>query len=132
MNVGGYTFTLDGMRDVQGPNYSATQGRFTVTHAGRPVGVMLPEKRLYPVQGMPITAAAIRTNGFFDLYATIGDKTGDGGLITRIYFNPLVPWIFGGAVIMFLGGLVSLTDRRYRVGAPSRKAAARGAAPIRA
>jgi len=130
VNVGGYTFTLDGMRDIQGPNYSATQGRFTVTHEGRPVGVMLPEKRLYPVQGMPITAAAIRTNGFFDLYATIGDKTDDGGLITRIYFNPLVPWIFGGAVIMFLGGLVSLTDRRYRVGAPSRKAVARGAAPI--
>ena len=132
VDVGGYTFTLDRMSDIQGPNYTATQGHFTVTHEGKPVGTMLPEKRLYPVQGMPITAAAIRTNGFFDLYATIGDKTDDGGLITRIYFNPLVPWIFGGAVIMFLGGLVSLTDRRYRVGAPSRKAVVRAAAAIRA
>ncbi len=129
VDVGGYTFTLDGMSEVQGPNYSANRGHFTVTRGGQPVGVMLPEKRLYPVQGMPITAAAIRTNGFFDLYATIGDKTADGGLITRIYFNPLVPWIFGGAVIMFLGGLVSLTDRRYRVGAPARKMLTHAEAP---
>jgi cytochrome c-type biogenesis protein CcmF len=128
IDVAGYTFTFDGVTETEGPNYSADQGRMTVTHDGREVAVMLPEKRLYPVQGMPITAAAIRTNGFYDLYATLGDKAGEDGWTTRIYYNPLVPWIFGGAVIMFLGGLVSLTDRRYRVGAPARKQAATGAA----
>jgi cytochrome c-type biogenesis protein CcmF len=122
--VAGYTFTLDGVTQTQGPNYTADQARMTVTRRGEPVAVMLPEKRLYPVTGMPITSAAIRTNGFYDLYATLGDQNEDGAWTTRIYYNPLVPWIFGGAAFMFAGGLVSLADRRFRVGAPARRSAA--------
>jgi cytochrome c-type biogenesis protein CcmF len=128
IDVAGYTFTLIGVTETQGPNYTADRGELTVAKDGERIAVMHPEKRLYPVQGMPITAAAIRTNGFYDLYATLGDKTGDGGWTTRLYYNPLVPWIFGGCVVMFLGGLVSLTDRRFRIGAPARKSALSGAA----
>jgi cytochrome c-type biogenesis protein CcmF len=128
IDVAGYTFTLIGVTETQGPNYTADRGELTVAKGSERIAVMHPEKRLYPVQGMPITAAAIRTNGLYDLYVTLGDKTGDGGWTTRLYYNPLVPWIFGGCVVMFLGGLVSLTDRRFRIGAPARKSALSGAA----
>ncbi len=128
--LAGYAITLDDVTQVQGPNYTADRAKLTVTKDGAPVAVMEPEKRLYTVQGMPITDAAIRTNGLFDLYATLGDPTEDGGWVTRLYFNPLVPWLFGGVVVMFAGGLVSLSDRRYRVGAPAKpRAAATGKAP---
>jgi cytochrome c-type biogenesis protein CcmF len=121
LDIAGYTFVFDGVTEAPGPNYSADRGQFTVLKNGKLAAIMLPEKRLYPVQGMPITSAAIRTNGLYDLYATLGDKTEDGGWVTRIFLNPLVPWIFGGGGIMFFGGLVSLSDRRYRIGAPERR-----------
>jgi cytochrome c-type biogenesis protein CcmF len=83
---------------------------------------MTPENRFYPVQGTETTEAAIRTTFFADLYAVIGDPVeGDpGAFAVRLYHNPLVPWIWTGALLMVAGGLVSLTDRRHRVGAPSR------------
>jgi len=120
VSVAGYTITFEGVIETKGPNYTADRGRFTVAKNGAVVAAMEPEKRLYTVQQTVITDAAIRTNGFFDLYVTLGDQADNGGWVTRIFFNPLAPWIFGGAAIMFFGGLVSLTDRRYRVGAPSR------------
>ena len=72
------------------------------------------------MQGTDTTEAAIRTTWIADIYVAIGDPAPAGGIAVRIYHNPLVPWIWLGAVIMVAGGLVSLSDRRHRVGAPSR------------
>ena len=80
---------------------------------------MTPEKRLYPVANMPTTEAAIHTRWLADLYAVIGDKEERGeGWTVRIYYEPLVPFLWLGSLVMMLGGIVSLSDRRLRVGAP--------------
>ncbi len=111
------------MRELRGPNYFSEVGRFTVTRQAEPVAELTPEKRFYPVQQMPTTEAAIHTTGVSDLYAVIGDSDGQGGWTVRIYHEPLVPWLWGGALLMVLGGCVSLSDRRLRVGAPRRRTA---------
>jgi cytochrome c-type biogenesis protein CcmF len=127
IDVAGYAFRFEGAQPVEGPNYSAQRGRFTVTRDGREIAVMQPEKRFYPVQRMPTTDAAIHTNGLADLYAVIQEPSGDAGAwVVHLYHNPLVPWIWFGAIIMALGGIVSLTDRRFRIGAPVRRPAAAG------
>jgi cytochrome c-type biogenesis protein CcmF len=135
--IAGYTLTFKGVAALDGPNYSADRGTFDVAYSGRHVTLLYPEKRRYPVGGQTTTEAAIHTTGFADLYVVIGeaDQPGVSGPInqpraagsvgantawaTRIYYNPLVPWIWFGAVVMALGGLVSLSDRRHRVGAPA-------------
>ena len=124
VTVGGYDFAFEGVTSVPGPNYSAERGHFIVTEDGRPVAELWPEKRFYPVQRQPTTEAAIHTTWLADLYVVVGDADGKGGWSTRIYHNPLVPWIWVGAIIMAFGGGVSLTDRRHRVGAPTRRRAA--------
>ncbi|MTJ79589.1 MAG: heme lyase CcmF/NrfE family subunit [Telmatospirillum sp.] len=133
VSLHGYDLRLEGTEDnLQGPNYSILRAHFSVTSGGRPVADLYPEKRMYRQPPRPTTDAAIRTNLLGDLYAVIGDPDGTGGFVTRLYFNPLVPWIFIGAIIMVVGGLVSLTDRRYRVGAPLRTARAMAAQKGRA
>ena len=128
VDVGGYVFTFDGAREVRGPNYAATQGTFRVDSGGRDI-VLTPEKRFYDVQGRT-TEAAIHPTFLGDLYAVLGDPRGeDGGFVTRLYFNPLVPWMWAGSFIMVLGGFVSLSDRRHRVGAPGRQKAGARATP---
>jgi cytochrome c-type biogenesis protein CcmF len=121
VEVAGYAFTFEGVRQVEGPNYTAERGRFTVRRGGDEVATLLPEKRVYTVREQTTTEAAIHTTGFHDLYAVIGDEAEGGGWVTRFYHHPLVPWIWGGAVIMVLGGAISLSDRRYRVGASARR-----------
>ena len=128
VDVGGYVFTFDGAREVRGPNYAATQGTFRVDSGGSDI-VLTPEKRFYDVQGRT-TEAAIHPTFLGDLYAVLGDPRGeDGGFVTRLYFNPLVPWMWAGSFIMVLGGFVSLSDRRHRVGAPGRQKAGARATP---
>jgi cytochrome c-type biogenesis protein CcmF len=122
VTVHGYQLTLDGTEaNIRGPNYTALRATFTVTRNGAMVTRLQPEKRMFEQPPRPTTDAAIHTNFFGDLYAVIGDPDGSGGFVTRLYFNPMVPWIFLGAIVMVIGGLVSLTDRRYRVGAPLRR-----------
>ncbi len=123
--IAGYAITLEGVRDIQGPNYSASQGTFTVRRDGAPYTTLMPEKRFYPVQRMPTTEAAIHTTGLADLYVVLGDPNEDGGWTVRLYHKPFLPWIWIGAGLMMLGGLISLTDRRFRVGAPARRRKAR-------
>ncbi len=122
VTVAGYAFTLARVHDEPGPNYLATRGTFQVTHDGKPFAIMEPEKRLYRMPPRPTTEAAIVGTFWGDLYAVIGDADGNGGYVTRLYFNPLVPWMWVGALIMVLGGLISLSDRRHRIGAPARAA----------
>lgn len=119
--LAGYTLTLEQVGMRQGPNYEALVGVIRVTRDGREVALMLPEKRRFPVERQEKTEAAIRTTGFSDLYLVIGDDNGQGAWTLRAYENSLAPWIWAGAVIMTFGGVVSLTDRRYRVGAPSKR-----------
>jgi cytochrome c-type biogenesis protein CcmF len=123
--IGGYQILFDSVSAGQGPNYVYERGHFTVSRDGNLVGVMEPEKRLYPVQGMPTTEAAIDSGFARDLYLVLGDKQqGGDAWAVRVYMKPLAVWIWLGALVMALGGLVSLTDRRYRVGAAARRAPA--------
>jgi cytochrome c-type biogenesis protein CcmF len=127
--MGGYEIRFDGVVEGQGPNYVYERGQFTVSKGGDLIGVMEPEKRFYPVQGMPTTEAAIDSGLVRDLYLVLGDKQqGGDAWAVRTYLKPLAAWIWLGALVMALGGLVSLTDRRYRVGAAARRAPATVAA----
>ncbi len=122
--IGGYTFRFDGVVDVPGPNYQATRGYISVSKNGRDLMVLHPEKRVYTVQTMPMTEAAIDTGLFRDLYVSLGEPLGEGAWIVRIYYKPFVDWIWGGALLMALGGLLAVSDRRYRLAVRSKKAAA--------
>ncbi len=121
VEVAGYTYTFRGVRQVQGPNYVATVGAMEVTDNGRPYTVLYPENRVYPVQGRPTTEAAIETTLAADLYVALGNKDEDtGGYVVRIYHKPLVLWLWVGSLMLVLGSLVSLSDRRHRIGAPTK------------
>ena len=109
------------MRRVQGPNYLSTMADIEVTRAGRFVALLNPEKRDYPVSRMPTTEAAIDYRFLRDLYVVIGDQQANGGWTVRTYIKPLANWIWGGCLLMALGGLLSLTDRRFRVAAGARR-----------
>jgi cytochrome c-type biogenesis protein CcmF len=112
--IAGYVFTYRGVRDANGPNYAAAQGLVEVTRNGAPVATMRPEKRIYRVQQNPMTEAAIDTGFTRDLYVSLGEPVGDTAWIVRVYYKPFVDWIWGGCVLMALGGLLAATDRRYR------------------
>jgi cytochrome c-type biogenesis protein CcmF len=125
--VGGYTFRLDKLEQVQGPNYEATRGLVTVLKGDRVVTTMDPEKRFYSVQQMPMTEAAINTGLTRDLYVSLGDPVSNSAWVVRLYYKPFVDWIWGGAFIMAIGGLLAISDRRYRMAMRDQKAAALGA-----
>ena len=118
--VGNYTVTFLGESPMTGPNYTGRSGRFRVTEGGREVANLVSEKRIFKPSNMPTTEVGLHQALGGDVYVVMGDETGNGARAMRMYFNPLVNFIWLGAVIMFAGGFLSLTDRRYRVGAPKR------------
>ena len=127
LSIRRYDFQFDGTTERQGPNYHEVAAHFTVRHAGDFVGVMEPSKRTFPSRGTDTNEAALMTRGFAQLYLSLGDVTPDGGIAVRLYYKPLVLLIWLGAVVMAMGGALSLSDRRLRIGAPMparRKAAA--------
>jgi cytochrome c-type biogenesis protein CcmF len=121
IELAGYTIALDAVNQVSGPDYTATRADMRLLRHDREIAELHPEKRFFPVENGSATGVAIRTNLLADVYAVIGDPDGKGGYTLRLYWNPLVPWIWLGAAAMALGGIVSLTDRRHRVGAPARR-----------
>jgi cytochrome c-type biogenesis protein CcmF len=126
--VGGYTFQLDGLSQVPGPNYEATRGAISVSKHGKKVRTLYPEKRFYQVQQMPMTEAAIDTGLTRDLYVSLGEQVDGGAWVVRIYHKPFVDWIWGGAFLMALGGLLAISDKRYRLARKAeREASAAGA-----
>jgi cytochrome c-type biogenesis protein CcmF len=127
--VGSYDFTLTRVDNVRGPNYTASRATFVVTRDGQPFATLHPEKRMFIMPPSPATNAAIEGTWLGDIYAVLGDPAGEGQWVTRLYINPLVPWMWVGAGMLVLGGIVSLSDRRHRVGAPTR---ARAAAAVKA
>ncbi|WP_323782158.1 heme lyase CcmF/NrfE family subunit [Thalassovita sp.] len=120
-DIAGYTLVLDKVEDVRGPNYFSTMGTVRLSKDGKPISTMYPEKRNYPVAKMPTTEAAINSGFLRDIYVVIGDPQDGGGWAVRSYYKPLANWIWGGAIMMAIGGLLSLSDRRYRVAAGARK-----------
>lgn len=126
--VAGYDITLDKVDEVQGPNFTSTTGTLSVRQRGKLVATLNPEKRVYPVQAMPTTEADIDNGLTRDVYLVIGDPQDGGGWAVRTYIKPFTNWIWAGCALMALGGLLSLTDRRYRFAA----AGARNTAPSHA
>ncbi|MEQ1710913.1 MAG: heme lyase CcmF/NrfE family subunit [Hyphomicrobium sp.] len=116
LTLAGYEVGLKGITVEQGPNYEAQQGRFEVTRNGRHVTSLVSERRFYPVREQLTTHAGIRTNLVSNIYVTLGDPVKAGGHSVRLYHHPFVPWIWIGGLIMALGGFVSLSDRRWRIG----------------
>jgi len=126
--VGRYEVQLKEVHQEQGPNYTTTMAEMVVSRDGAEVVTLYPEKRVYPVQAMPTTEAAIDYGLTRDLYLVIGDPQEGGGYAVRAYVKPFANWLWGGALMMALGGLLSLTDRRYRLATGARRAAAAQAA----
>ena len=120
-SVGAYTFTLQDVSNVNGPNYRAVRGDVALEHKGRFITKMHPEKRFYPVANMPTTEAAIDYRFLRDVYLVLGDQQENGAWTLRTYIKPLTNWIWAGALLMALGGGLSLTDRRFRVAAGARR-----------
>ena len=118
--LAGYNLRLDEIATVQGPNYTAERADISVRDGDRIVALLHPEKRNFPVEQMTRGETAIRTTLLADLYLALGDDDGKGGATIRAYWKPLVPWIWIGAVMMALGGCLSLSDRRFRVGVARR------------
>ncbi|HEY4732887.1 MAG TPA: cytochrome c-type biogenesis CcmF C-terminal domain-containing protein, partial [Gammaproteobacteria bacterium] len=114
-SVGGYEFRFNGVTAIEGPNYQAKKGFILVSKNGRVVMELNPEKRIYNVQQTPMTEAAIDTGLFRDLYVSLGEPVSGGAWSVRIYNKPFVDWVWGGCVLMALGGLLAATDRRYRL-----------------
>jgi cytochrome c-type biogenesis protein CcmF len=118
--VAGYDITFRGVAPGTGPNYREELAVFDVTREGASVTRLEPSRRIYDMPPEPTTESGIYAGWRGDLYVVLGDKQTAGGYAVRIYFNPLVRFIWLGAVVMFLAGAVSLSDRRLRVGAPGR------------
>ncbi len=130
VQVAGYDVTLGKMELLNGPNYQAERGSFTITRDGRPFATITSERRFYPVAGRVTTEAGIRAIWLSNLYIAIGEANDGGRWVARIYYHPLVLLIWLGPLLMALGGLVSLSDRRLRIGVPRRRAAAAAAAAV--
>ncbi|MFL5050829.1 MAG: heme lyase CcmF/NrfE family subunit, partial [Xanthobacteraceae bacterium] len=113
-----YDLTFDRTVARQGPNYRETIAKFTVRQDGNVLGTMEPSKRTFPSRQSSTTEAALMTRGVSQLYLSLGDPNDDGSIAIRLYHKPLVLLIWLGAVVMFFGGGLSLSDRRLRIGAP--------------
>ena len=130
VEVGGYSFKFQGAEDVAGPNYTAARGTVVVSRDGKTLRTLHPEKRNYPVQQSTMTEAAIDSGVTGDLYVSLGEPVGDGAWSVRVYAKPFITWIWGGCVLMALGGFLALTDRRYRRTAQRAGKAAVAVAPV--
>ncbi len=113
--VGNLTFLFKGVQEQPGPNYLSSKGTFSVGSNGKEITVLHPEKRFYPVQGSVMTEADIEAGVFHDKYVSLGEPLANGAWSVRIYIKPFVQWIWAGAILMALGGILALADRRYRI-----------------
>jgi cytochrome c-type biogenesis protein CcmF len=123
LELGGYVFLLEGIGTVNGPNYQAARAKVSVTRDGKPVAVLHPERRIYNVQQNPMTEAAIDTGLTRDLYVSLGDPLERGAWLLKAQVKPFIDWIWGGCLVMALGGLLAASDRRYRFAAGKKLAA---------
>jgi cytochrome c-type biogenesis protein CcmF len=129
--LGGYTFRFAGVDEVQGPNYVAARATIAVTEGSRAVTTLHPERRVYRVQEMPMTEADIDNGAFRHLYVALAEPVGNDAWIVRVHYKPFVAWIWGGCVLMALGGILAATDRRYRALSRARELPAYAASAAR-
>ncbi|HEX5363993.1 MAG TPA: cytochrome c-type biogenesis CcmF C-terminal domain-containing protein, partial [Gallionella sp.] len=117
LQAGGYEFRFNGVTEEQGPNYVAGRGSVTVTQDSKLITELFPEKRQYNASGMPMTEASIRPGLLRDLYVSLGEQIPDseGAWAVRVYIKPFVDWIWAGCLFMALGGVLAISDRRYRI-----------------
>ena len=117
VNVQGYDFTVKDFREVKGSNFDAIQAEVEITKDGRAVTTLYPEKRTYIISMMPMTEAAIDASLMRDLYVALGEPIAEDSnqWAVRIYVKPLIRWIWLGSIIMALGALISMFDKRYRI-----------------
>ena len=115
VSVGGYQIQLQGVESVPGPNYQAMRGTFTLSKNGSTQAILYPEKRNYFSSTMPMTEAAIDIGLTRDLYVSLGEELGDKAWAVRVYYKPFVDWIWGGCLLMALGGILAMMDKRYRI-----------------
>jgi cytochrome c-type biogenesis protein CcmF len=118
VSLRGYDLSFDGAVPREGPNYRELVAKFTVRRGGEVVGTMEPTKRSFAARATTTTEAALMTRGVSQLYLSLGDVGTDGAIVVRLYHKPLVLLIWLGPVLMVFGGLLSLSDRRLRIGAP--------------
>ena len=130
VEAGGYTFRFDGITELEGPNYHASRGHVIIKKNERIVGELFPEKRNYNASGMPMTEAAIEPGLLGDLYVSLGEPIpdSDGAWAVRVYVKPFVDWIWAGCLLMALGGIFAISDRRYRIHAKKAKPVAEAGA----
>ena len=118
-DIGGYDFRFEGVVETQGPNFVSDTGRVVIARGGREIATLIPEKRLYPSQGSVMTEAAVDHTPLRDLYVALGepiDKTQPGGdWALRLYYKPMMRMVWIGGLLMFLGGILAASDRRYRL-----------------
>ncbi|MHC4044213.1 heme lyase CcmF/NrfE family subunit [Bradyrhizobium sp. 23AC] len=117
-HIAGFDVKLDGLLQHQGPNYREMIAEFNVSLDGKPLSVMTPSKRSFTTRGSSTTEAALLTRGASQLYISLGEANAEGAIAVRIYYKPMVLMIWWGPVLMAFGGVLSLSDRRLRVGAP--------------
>jgi cytochrome c-type biogenesis protein CcmF len=117
VNAGGYEFRFDGVTEFTGPNYVAGKGHVVVSKNGKRVTELFPEKRQYNVSGMPLTEAAIEAGFLGDLYVSLGEQIpeSEGAWAVRVYIKPFIDWIWLGCLLMVIGGILAVSDRRYRI-----------------
>jgi len=114
VTVGGYQIQMQGVGEVPGPNYKAIRGTFTLMYDGKLQTTLYPEKRKYFSSNMPMTEAAIDAGLTRDVYVSLGEELEDKAWAVRVYYKPFVDWIWGGCLIMALGGIFVMADKRYR------------------
>jgi cytochrome c-type biogenesis protein CcmF len=112
--ISGYTFHFVETRNVEGPNYDGIQGVFNISRNDKEVSQLLPEKRIYRVQTSPMTEAAIDDGWSRDLFVALGERLGNGAWSVRIQYKPMIRFIWFGCLVMALGGIISISDPRYR------------------
>jgi len=123
VKLAGYDFTLESLHNETGPNYNSRVADIAVSRDGKVLLTMHPSRRAFTTQTTTVTDAAIHTNGLADIYTVLGEER-DGEAVLRLHYNPLAPWIWLGALVMAVGGSLSLADRRLRVGAPAKRSLA--------
>ena len=115
VSVGGYQIRLKGVGPAKGPNYQAMRGAFELGRHGKTEEVLYPEKRNYDSSAMPMTEAAIDAGFTRDIYVSLGEPLEGNAWAVRVYYKPFVDWIWGGCLLMALGGLFAVLDKRYRL-----------------
>jgi cytochrome c-type biogenesis protein CcmF len=119
--VAGYTFTMNKIENVTGPNYEAVQSEIAITRDGKPIAILHPQKRTYRVQTSPMTEAGIDARWGRDLFVAMGEQIGPNMWSLRLQYKPMVRFIWFGPLIIAIGGLIAVCDRRYRQRVPVRE-----------